>query len=160
MGRQFSNDAEIARAGEKFLDHSLPKAEWTHAAHFAVSLWLMRSRPALNLQTEMPDLIRAFNAATGTPNSDTGGYHETITLASLGAARVLLAAAPAQPLHEILDALLDSPLGDAKWLLEYWSRERLFSVEARRRWLPPDLKRCRMGRLRSPLSEEHVLRFP
>jgi hypothetical protein len=140
QGRQFSNDTEIARVGGKFLDRSLPKPEWTHAAHFAVTLWLMRHRPDLDLKTEMPGLIRGFNEATGTPNTDTGGYHETITLASLGAVRAMLAAAPAQPLHEILDRLLDSPLGDSKWLLEYWSRERLFSVEARRRWLAPDLK--------------------
>jgi hypothetical protein len=140
LGRQFSNDTEIARAGRKFLDRSLPKPEWTHAAHFAVTLWLMRHRPDLDLKTEMPRLIRAFNEATGTPNTDTGGYHETITQASLGAVRALLTVAPTQPLHEILDGLLTSPLGDSNWLLEYWSRERLFSVEARRRWLPPDLK--------------------
>ena len=139
-GRQFSSDSEIARAGEKFLDRSLPKPEWTHAAHFAVTMWLMRHRPAIDLTQEMPGLIRAFNEATGTPNTDTSGYHETITRASLGATRALLAAAPERPLHEILDALLDSPLGDSKWLLEYWSRNRLFCVEARRRWVPPDLK--------------------
>jgi hypothetical protein len=140
QGRQFSNDTEIARVAGKFLDRSLPKPEWTHASHFAVTLWLTRHRPGLDLKTEMPGLIRAFNEITGTPNTDTGGYHETITLASLGAVRAMLAAAPTQPLHEILDRLLDSPLGDSKWLLNYWSRERLFSVEARRRWLPPDLK--------------------
>ena len=139
-GRQFSNDAEIARAGEKFLDRSLPKAEWTHAAHFAVSLWLMRHRPTLDLKTEMPALIRAYNAATGTPNTDSSGYHETITQASLSAVHAASAAETARPLHEILNAILASPLGDSKWLLEYWSRERLFCVEARRRWLPPDLK--------------------
>jgi len=140
QGRQFSNDIEIARAGRKFLDRSLPKPEWTHAAHFAVTLWLMRHRPDLDLETAMPALIRSFNEATGTPNTDTGGYHETITQASLGVARMALASAPARPLHEILDRLLASPLGDSKWLLTYWSRERLFSVEARRRWLAPDLK--------------------
>ena len=115
----------------------MPKPEWTHAAHFAVTLWLMRHRPALELTSEMPGLIRAYNEATGTPNTDTGGYHETITRASLAATRALLAAAPGRPLHEILNALLDSPLGDSKWLLEYRSRDRLFSVEARRHWLPP-----------------------
>jgi len=40
----------------------------------------------------------------------------------------------------ILEALLVSPLGDSKWLLEYWSGDHLCSVEARRGWLPPDLK--------------------
>ena len=140
QGRQFSNDGEIARAGGKFLDRSLPKPEWTHAAHFAVTLWLVRHRPDIDLDTEMRGLIRAFNEATGTPNTDTGGYHETITQASLRAVRAAVAAAPATPLCEILEALLISPLGDSKWPLEYWSRERLFSVEARRGWLPPDLK--------------------
>jgi hypothetical protein len=140
MGRQFSNDVEIAWAGRKFLDRSLPKPEWTHAAHFAVTLWLMRHHPAMDLKSEMPGLIRAFNEATGTPNTDTGGYHETITLASLAAARYQLEVSPDRNLHEILDAVLNSPLGDSKWLLDYWSRERLFSVAARRAWLPPDLQ--------------------
>ena len=80
--RQFSSEAEIARAGGKFLDRSLPKPEWTHAAHFAVSLWLIRHRPALDLDETLPGLIRAFNEASGTPNTDSGGYHETITRAS------------------------------------------------------------------------------
>ncbi len=105
-----------------------------------MTLWLVRYRSDLDLDAEMPNLIRAFNEATGTPNTETGGYHETITRASLAAVRVALAEAPSQPLCEILDRLLDSPLGDSKWLLDYWSRERLFSVEARRRWLPPDIK--------------------
>ena len=138
--RQFSSEAGIARAGEKFLDRSLPKPEWTHAAHFAVSLWLIRHRPALDLDEMLPGLIRAFNEATGTPNTDSGGYHETITRASLAAVRAKLAGSGAAPLHEILDGLLVSPLGDSSWLLEYWSRERLFSVAARRGWLAPDLK--------------------
>ncbi len=140
QGRQFSNDTEIARAGRKFLDLTLPKPEWTHAAHFAVTLWLMRHRTDLRLVQEMPGLIRAFNEATGTPNTDTSGYHETITQISLGAARAQLGVSPDKPLHAILDAMLASPLGNSKWLLDYWSRERLFSPEARRRWLPPDLK--------------------
>ena len=54
QGRQFSNDNEIARAGRKFLGLSLPKPEWTHAAHFAVTLWLMRHRPDLDLESSMP----------------------------------------------------------------------------------------------------------
>ena len=138
--RQFSSEAEIARVGEKFLGRSLPKPEWTHAAHFAVSLWLIRHRPALDLDEKLPGLIRAFNEATGTPNTDSGGYHETITRASLAAARAKLTASGTALLHDILDGLLASPLGDSGWLLEYWSRERLFSVAARRTWLPPDLK--------------------
>jgi len=138
--RQFYSEAEIERAGEKFLDRSLPKPEWTHAAHLAVTLWLIRHRPALDLDEKLPQLIRAYNEATGTANTDSGGYHETITRASLAALRNWHAASGSAPLHEVLDRLLASPLANANWLLEYWSRERLFSVAARRSWLSPDLK--------------------
>lgn len=138
--RQFPSDADIARAGEKFLDRSLPKKEWTHAAHFAVTLWFIRHRPSFDLDEHLPELIRVFNEATGTANTDSGGYHETITRASLAAARSYHAARRALPLHEVLEGLLHSPLGGPDWILEYWSRDRLFSVAARRTWLPPDLK--------------------
>ena len=138
--KQFQSDADIARVCGKFLDRTLSKPEWTHAAHFAVTLFLLRHQPERDLEREMAGLIRAFNDATGTPNTDTSGYHQTITLASLKAARAQLHAGGDKPLHAILDALLASPLGDSKWLLKHWSRERLFSVEARRGWLAPDLK--------------------
>jgi hypothetical protein len=54
----------------------------------------------------MPGLIRAYNEATNTPNTDTGGYHETITLASLRAARFMLAAHPDTGLSDVLAALM------------------------------------------------------
>jgi hypothetical protein len=63
------------------------------------------------------------------------------TQGSIRAARAFLARFPAErPLHEIADALMASRLGDKGWLLDYWSRERLLSVEARRGWVGPDLR--------------------
>jgi len=137
----FTSEAEIDRIGLGFLDRSLPKPEWTHAAHFAAALWLMRHRPDLDLAREMPNLIRAYNEATGGANTDTEGYHETITQASLRAARASLAGRPAStPLHDIASALMASDLGRPDWLLRHWSRPRLFSVNARRGWVAPDLE--------------------
>jgi hypothetical protein len=89
----------------------------------------------------MPDIIRGYNEATGGANTDTSGYHETITLASIRAARAFLVEAPPQPLFVTCNALMHSRLGTSEWLLEYWTRSRLFSVEARRKWLEPDIKR-------------------
>lgn len=137
----YADDATIARLVDGFLDHTLPKAEWTHAAHFAATVWLMRRRPALDLPSAMPDLIRAYNVAVGGRNTDTEGYHETITQASLAAAAAFLARRRAdEPLHRVTAALMASPLGTPDWLLAFWSRERLFSVEARRTWVEPDLR--------------------
>lgn len=142
----YASDAEIARLAEGLLDQTLPKAEWTHAAHFAAALWLMRHRPDLDLAQAMPGIIRGYNVAAGGRNTDTEGYHETITQASLAAARAFFAGREAdEALHRIVGALMASPLGRPDWILGYWSRERLFSVEARRGWVDPDVRPFNLG---------------
>jgi len=135
----FTADSEIDRIGRGLVDRSLPKAEWTHAAHFAAAFWLLR-RPEMDALRDMPGLIRAYNESTGVPNTDTGGYHETITIASLRAARAWLVTRPHVPLHVALNELLANDCGRSGWLLAYWSKPLLFSVAARRAWVEPDLK--------------------
>lgn len=130
-------DDEIERIATGMIARTLPKGEWTHAAHFAAAVWIL-TRPDLDAFRDMPGLIRAYNEATGGRNTDTEGYHETITQASLRAAAHHLA--PGRPLSEALAAILAGPCGRSDWLLAHWSRERLFSVEARRSWLAPDLQ--------------------
>ena len=133
-------DAEVARLAERLLDHSLPKAEWTHAAHLAATLRLVRTRDA-GLERDMPGIIQTYNVAVGGVNDDTSGYHETITQAYLTAIRAFVAALPPEIGDgEACARLLVSPMGDKAWPLTFWSRERLFSVEARRGWVEPDLK--------------------
>jgi hypothetical protein len=136
----FTSDEEIATIGYGLLDRTLRKTAWTHAAHFAATLWLIQCRPEVQISREMPGIIRGYNEATGGANTDASGYHETITQASIRAARAFLVEAPPQPLFVTCNALMQSRLGSPEWLLEYWTRSRLFSVEARRVWLEPDIK--------------------
>ena len=65
--------------------------------------------------------------------------HETITQASLRAARAWLSEHRQLPVFEALNGLLASEYGRSDWLLKYWSRPVLFSVTARRSWVDPDL---------------------
>jgi len=138
--RTFTAEAEIDRIGHGLIARDLPKSEWTHAAHFAAAFWLLRRRGELDAVHVMSELIRAYNESTGVANTETSGYHHTITVASLRAARAWLAARAGMPLPEALNGLLEREYGRSDWLLEYWSRARLFSVEARRSWVDPDLK--------------------
>jgi hypothetical protein len=137
--KPFSSDDDIAAIGSGFIARSLPKADWTHAGHFAATLWILAHRPDLDPPRDMPGLIRAYNEATGVANTDSGGYHHTITLASIRAARGFAAGRPADSLFETCNELMASPLGHPDWLLAYWSRARLFSTAARRRWAEPDI---------------------
>ena len=131
-------EADIDRIGRSMEARTLPKCEWTHAAHFAAAMWVL-TRANLVAERDLPAVIRCYNEATGTPNTDTTGYHETITLASIRVARAYLANGSHAGRAEVLRELLASPFGRSDWLLAYYSRDRLFSVEARRRWVEPDL---------------------
>src|SRR3954468_23114183 len=90
----YASEGEIMHIGEGLMACSLKKEEWTHAAHFAAALWLMRYRTDLDASRDMPGMIRAYNESVGRANDDSGGYHETITQASLRALRGVLDANP------------------------------------------------------------------
>lgn len=138
--RLFASDAAVARLGEGLLARSLPRDEWTHEAHLAATTYLLLRHPEIDLDAEIPSLIRSYNESVGGVNSDAEGYHETITRAFLHGVRLFLSDADVgQPLHELVNQLLASPMGRRDWPLRFYSRERLFSVEARRVFVEPDV---------------------
>jgi len=138
--RLFKCDAEIEHIGEGLLACTLPRAEWTHEAHLAATTYLLTRRPDIAIDKELPGIIRRYNESGGGVNDDTQGYHETITRVFLHGVRLFLAEAdPGEPLHELINELLLSPMGRRDWPLRFYSAERLFSVDARRRFVPPDV---------------------
>ena len=138
--RFFHSDAEIEHIGDGLLACTLPRAEWTHEAHLAATTFLSLRRPDVNLDEELPGIIRRYNASVGTPNSGSEGYHETITRVFLDGVRLFLGEAnPKEPLHDLINELLLSPMGRRDWPLRFYSPARLFSVEARRQFVQPDL---------------------
>src|ERR1700761_4749971 len=94
----FTCDEEISIIGRGLLDRTLPKSAWTHAAHFAAATWLLITYGESFVVRALPGFIRAYNEVTGVANTDTSGYHETITQASIRAAEAFLAADPRRPL--------------------------------------------------------------
>src|SRR3954451_2562268 len=138
--RFFHSDAEIVHIGEGLLACTLPRAEWTHEAHLAATTYLLTQRPDIDIDKELPGIIRRYNESVGGVNSDTEGYHETITRTFLHGVRLFLSEPDLNaPLHELVNELLLSPMGRRDWPFRFYSRERLFSVEARRNAVPPDL---------------------
>ncbi len=136
--RLFECDADIRRIGEGLLACTLPKADWTHEAHLAACTWIVRNRPDIVPERDMPMIISRYNESVGGVNSDTEGYHETITQVFIAAVREHLGEVDRSvPLVEAVNALLLSERGRRDWPLRFYSRERLFSVEARREfWVP------------------------
>jgi hypothetical protein len=137
--RLFADAAAIRGIGERMLACALPKAEWTHEAHISTTCWLLLERPDIAPERDLPGLIRRYNESVGGVNSDTEGYHETITQVSIRGVRGHLAGTEGQGLAERVNALLLAPEGRRDWPLRFYSRELLFSKEARLGWIEPEL---------------------
>ena len=138
--RHFEGDDAIIRIGEGLLARTLPRANWTHEAHLAATTYLLTRRPDIDLDRDLRRIISSYNESVGGVNDDTQGYHETITRVFLHGVRLFLKEADLdEPLHELVNDLLHSPMGRRDWPLRFYSAERLFSVEARRKFVTPDL---------------------
>jgi hypothetical protein len=127
---------ELAAA---FLACTLPKQEWTHHAHLRVGLWHLLRHDAEEALDLLRTRIRRYNASCGTLNTDHSGYHETITRFYVWVIdRFLQSADRRKSIDELAEDLIHR-WGDRGLLLRYYSRDRLFSVLARRQWVEPDV---------------------
>ena len=107
-----------------------------------MALDLILNHAERDLPREMPEPISRFNLAKGLANTESAGYHETITQASLIMARHFLSSAGAAKLKawQAANGLMASPLGKSDWPLAYWSKDLPMSPAARRQWVQPDVK--------------------
>jgi len=138
--RYFIDDDAVRHVGEGLLARTLPKAEWTHEAHLAACLWLLTERPDIHVERDLPAIISGYNEVVGGVNDATQGYHHTITLTYVAAVRGFLSRAGTdRSLAERVNALLNAPEGRRDWPLRRYSRDRLFSAEARLGYVQPDL---------------------
>ena len=145
MGRVGGVGSDPETLAERFTALTLPKEEWTHAAHLTVGAWHVDRYGAAGALPRLRDGIRRLNESHGTLNTATSGYHETITAAYVTLLAAHLSACGSElALPVCVDRLLAGPLAARDMLLRFYSRERLGSVEARARWIEPDLAPLRL----------------
>ncbi len=122
-----------------FEERILPKDEWTHAAHLTVGLYYsLNFSPAVALIL-MRVGIRRLNDAHDTPNADSSGYHKTLTVFWLSIIEEFVGKAIGDSIVEMANLLTASL--DSKLPLEFYSREFLFSAQARVSYVEPDLRK-------------------
>ncbi len=129
----YLNDADFLLAFESC---TLPAASWTHTAHVRLA-WLQLDRYPFDeaLESVRRGIQRYNNAVL----KKEGAYHETITVAFM---RLVADARQSGVKHFAeLEAkytlLFDRTLSA---VLAYYTRERLFSAEARTGFIEPDIK--------------------
>ncbi len=127
------------RIAQGLIGCTLDKSQWTHEAHLRAGLWHALHHDPVNALALLRDRISAFNASVGGTNSDTEGYHETITAFYVQLiAGFLSGCNRGRPIDDLADALI-AQWGARDLPLKYYSRDLLFSTRARRHWVEPDL---------------------
>ena len=146
----WTSNAQLDDFVARFHERTLPKSEWTHAAHLSVGAWHVHRYGVEEAVKRLRQGIRALNDSHGTANTDSSGYHETITRAYAHLIAEFLSEQREGTLARRVGALLASPLAHKNALLEYYSKERLMSVAARGEWSGPDLKPFTGGPVTQP----------
>jgi hypothetical protein len=132
--------AEFDDLGARFEACAIPAKEWTHAAHLVVGLWHVHRYGAEDALRRLRSGIRRLNESHGGVNSETDGYHETITVAYVSLlAQYLESRGTDVSLEMHATRLLAGPLAAKDVLFTFYSRDRLMSTSARMGWLDPDL---------------------
>lgn len=135
-----SNLPDVEELIREFEACTLARERWTHEAHLTVGLWYLAHHEQAEATMLIREGIKRYNQACGIPQTETGGYHETITIFYVRIiGRYLKEARRECSLSELADGLLRA-CGDRALPFEYYSRERLLSWTARTGWVEPDLR--------------------
>jgi hypothetical protein len=128
---------EMERIARGFESCRLSPEEFTHRAHLTVALcYLRRLTVELAAERMRANLFRFLDHH----NVPREKYNETITLFWLKMLRKLMDNAGGKRPFVLVANEVIAQLNDSKLIFDYYSRERLFSEEARTGWVEPDLK--------------------
>lgn len=114
-------------------------------AHFMVAIWYCTSYPLPDAVQKIRTGIKQYNVSVGGQNTDSAGYHETITLFYTTVIAQYLVAGNITTLTDSeISIFLQQPFLEKDYLLRFYTRELLLSPAARRNWMPPDI--CPAGK--------------
>lgn len=117
---------------------TLPKPQWTHAAHVAVSACYAYACEPEEAFERLKRGVIHYNTSVGTVNSDTSGYHETLTRFWSGLICEHLRGGQFPSRLEAARSAVAEFGEDRARLTSYYSFDWLKDVRARREWVLPD----------------------
>ena len=127
---------------QKFLNCKLPKGEFSHEAHLITALFLLSKHGDETLPI-IRQHLKDYLKSIGVESTDTSGYHETLTVFWLWRVKKQFADKNGQ-VHwnqdTVDDLVEDFEITERNIWLNYYSKERMMSVEARKNFVKPDVK--------------------
>jgi len=137
----FRSAGEIEALITEFERGTLAPEAWNHRAHLATVVSYLRRHGAREGAGLMRGGVQRYNRRVGIKVTDEGGYNETLTLFWLhqvwGLIRPLIEHAE---LLDLVNQTLTKFGSQPDLALKYFSEDLLWSSEARKAWVEPDLK--------------------
>jgi hypothetical protein len=138
MYGKYNNDSEIRDLVKAFEGATVSRDDWKHAEHIVVALYYLASEEYDAATAKMRDGI--FNLLTKGFNVDLSKempYHETLTVFWMQTINDFLCERQGRSLAE--NAAEAITIYDKDYPLRFYTRELLFSDEARSGYVEPDL---------------------
>lgn len=131
----------IKTIAAQFSEKTLPKSEWTHLAHLAVAFAELDSEQEFEKTLDsLRRKIKDYNLSVGTPNSDDSGYHETLTVFWLAVVKGFHSENSPRTSEEMYRKFIGTPYASPNLPSLFYSKDLLFSTQARHHWVDPDLR--------------------
>ncbi|AFK03431.1 hypothetical protein Emtol_2293 [Emticicia oligotrophica DSM 17448] len=125
-----------------FRKKTLPAKEWTHEAHLIAGLWHVANFSYEEALNTMRENIKDYNLSVGGQNTDSSGYHESITVFWVWLLNEFWQrySTNNQSFEQVCNAFLTSKYCDRAAAFTFYTREKLLSREARLAFVSPDVQ--------------------
>ncbi|RYU95166.1 hypothetical protein [Emticicia agri] len=137
-----STQKEFEHIVDGFRSKTLPVSEWTHEAHLITGLWHVAELGYENALAEMQLNIPIYNESVGGKNTDYSGYHDTITVFWIWLLNEfwIKYSADEQSFERVCNQFLRSKYSDRANAFIFYSKDYLFTKEARLGYVEPDIQ--------------------
>ncbi len=123
----------------QFRSQSLQKSDWTHEAHLVVALWhLLEYKDFHSTLCHLRTGIILQNHSVGIQNTESRGYHETITVFWTKELEKFLQNETSRDFLILAEKLLtETAFTEKEYVFQFYDKETLKSVRARATHVPP-----------------------
>ena len=135
------NLTEIEEIIAGFEAGTFPKEQWSHELHFLMALWYLHRFPAETAEDLIKNGIRNYNKKQGGMNTESAGYHETVTEFYIRVLTFFLNNfAEEKEFEQLWKIARKEEFTGKDYIFRFYSKEYLFDKKARKNWCKPDLR--------------------
>ena len=138
MSLKYKDKEGILALVRSFEDATVARDDWKHAEHLIVALHYLSEHDIETATEKMRSgIFKLLTDGFGVDLSKEMPYHETLTVFWMKTVDEFSRSTNGMPLHEKANSLIET--FDKDYPLKFYTREYLFSDEARARFVEPDV---------------------